>query len=189
MSGPAPGGLSAAAAQGGGGAVAVGAGGPPPAGRLLVGLALVGSLLSGLALVVASLAWPPALADRRVLAEGARIYAAHCAGCHGARLEGQGAPGPAGTPAPRLDTAGHAWRHPEAQLRAVLAGGSAAGMPGFAATLGAEGIDAVLAHVKGHWPAGLRLHQAALDGGGALGGVLAIDPDAPLPGGCLQPRQ
>lgn len=53
--------------------------------------------------------------DARLLALGERVYAQHCASCHGARLEGQAnwrSPGPGGLlPAPPHDASGHTWHH------------------------------------------------------------------------------
>ena len=52
--------------------------------------------------------------------------------------------------------------------------------------LGPDEIDAVLAHVKSRWPAGIRAYQAALDpGGGEALAALLRDPSWTFPGGCL----
>jgi S-disulfanyl-L-cysteine oxidoreductase SoxD len=167
-------------------------GGAVPRRHVVPGAALA-ALAAGVTLVVAGLLWAPARDNAQVLAAGARIYAEHCTGCHGARLEGQAVPrqaGPAaGPPAPRLDEAGHAWRHADAQLYAILAHGSAGeepGMPGFAERLGPEGIIAVLTYVKSHWPAGARAHQAALSRDEALAALFA-DATTTLPSQCLSP--
>ena len=102
--------------------------------------------------------------DARVVAEGAALYAAHCAACHGERLEGQpdwqmrGANGR--LPAPPHDPSGHTWHHPDAQLiditargtAAVVGGGYESDMPGFAGTLTAAEIVAVLSFIKSTWP-------------------------------------
>ena len=76
--------------------------------------------------------------DRDKVALGATIYAANCASCHGADLQGQPdwrrrrADGR--LPAPPHDADGHTWHHPGAQLfeltkfgPAALAGGAAPG--------------------------------------------------------------
>ena len=58
-----------------------------------------------------------------LLAEGAQLYAQHCASCHGSQLEGQ--PNwrerlPNGRlPAPPHDDSGHTWHHPDHVLFAI----------------------------------------------------------------------
>lgn len=102
--------------------------------------------------------------DAGVVAEGAALYAEHCASCHGADLEGEAdwqVRGPDGLlPAPPHDETGHTWHHPDAILYAITAQGTAAlvggdyqsNMLGFADTLGEEGILAVLSYIKSTWP-------------------------------------
>ena len=98
-------------------------------------------------------------------------------------------------PAPPLSADGHAWRHSDAELAAIVAhgagggavpGGAPGGMPAFADRLGSDEIGAVLAHVKSRWPAGTRAYQAALNQGGGetLAGLLR-DPTWTFPGECL----
>lgn len=105
--------------------------------------------------------------DAGVVTEGAALYAAHCAACHGDRLEGQpdwqvrGANGR--LPAPPHDPSGHTWHHPDAQLiditargtAAVVGGGYESDMPGFAGTLTQAEIVAVLSFIKSTWPPGI----------------------------------
>jgi mono/diheme cytochrome c family protein len=95
---------------------------------------------------------------------GQRVYAANCAVCHGARLEGQPdwqSPAANGRlPAPPHDETGHTWHHSDKKLLAIVALGTAAAvgggyesdMPGFADTLSADDMDAVLAFIKSSWP-------------------------------------
>lgn len=174
----------------------------PFAGPVFSGaVAAAAALAAGAALAGAGVAWaPPLEVSARVLLRGAEVYAAECAGCHGARLEGQAArarPGDAlvSRSAPPLGASGHAWRHSDAELDAIVtlgAGGAAkpdgapGGMPAFAGRLSRDEIGAVLAHVKGRWPAGIRAYQAALnrDGGEALAALLR-DPTWTFPGECL----
>ena len=56
--------------------------------------------------------------DADTIALGRQVYAANCASCHGAELEGQpdwGEPLPNGRyPAPPHDASGHTWHHPDA---------------------------------------------------------------------------
>jgi hypothetical protein len=58
--------------------------------------------------------------DPAQLASGQKVYAQHCAACHGAKLEGQPnwrARLPNGRmPAPPHDDGGHTWHHPEEVL-------------------------------------------------------------------------
>ena len=58
--------------------------------------------------------------DAAVTALGQRVYAAQCAACHGAGLEGQPnwrERGPDGRlPAPPHDASGHTWHHPDELL-------------------------------------------------------------------------
>jgi mono/diheme cytochrome c family protein len=177
---------------------------PAPARRLAdlatgVGVA-ASALAAGAALVGAGVAWVPPRGDAQVLLRGAEVYAAECAGCHGARLEGQAAPArpgmagvPVSPPAPPLGASGHAWRHSDAELADIVAhgtpaaaAGGAPGMPAFAGRLGPDEIGAVLAHLKSRWPFGVRAYQAALDpGGGEALAALLRDPAWTFPGGCL----
>ena len=85
--------------------------------------------------------------DAGAVALGGEAYAAHCAVCHGAALEGQPdwrSPGPDDLlPAPPHDATGHTWHHPDAVLFALtkegpaahVGGGHRSAMPGFAGTL------------------------------------------------------
>ena len=103
-------------------------------------------------------------ADKPDLALGQRLYAEHCAACHGARLEGQPnwrARLPNGRlPAPPHDDSGHTWHHPDAVLFGITKHGLVApyappgyqsDMPAFADKLADEEIRAVLAYIASHW--------------------------------------
>lgn len=97
------------------------------------------------------------------LAQGAAIYAANCAACHGVDLEGQ--PDwqrrlPSGRlPAPPHDASGHTWHHPDGVLfritkagpAAFVGGGYESDMPGFGDVLSDDEIWAVLAYIKSRW--------------------------------------
>ena len=97
------------------------------------------------------------------LARGGKLYAQHCAACHGAKLEGQPnwrQPLPNGRmPAPPHDESGHTWHHTDAVLFGITKHGMAgyappgyqSDMPGFAGTLSDEEIRAVLAFIASHW--------------------------------------
>jgi mono/diheme cytochrome c family protein len=104
---------------------------------------------------------------------GMTLYAAHCASCHGARLEGQRdwkSPLPSGRmPAPPHDASGHTWHHPDGVLFRITKEGPAAvvsgyetDMPGFGNALADEEIRAVLAFIKSTWPERERAYQAEI---------------------------
>ena len=103
------------------------------------------------------------------IAQGEKIYAAHCASCHGAKLEGQ--PEwqkrlPNGRfPAPPHDDSGHTWHHPDEVLFGITKHGmvppyAPAGyqsdMPGFAGRLTDAEIRAVLAYIESRWSDEIR---------------------------------
>jgi len=107
--------------------------------------------------------------DAAVLAQGQRVYVAHCAACHGARLEGQPnwrERGPDGRlPAPPHDASGHTWHHPDEVLIRITREGVAkvaklkdyvSAMPVYEGVLGDDDIVAVLSWIKSQWPADIR---------------------------------
>jgi S-disulfanyl-L-cysteine oxidoreductase SoxD len=107
--------------------------------------------------------------DPAVLAQGQQVYVAHCAACHGARLEGQPnwrERGPDGRlPAPPHDASGHTWHHPDEVLIRITREGvaKAAGLKDYASAMPVyEGllsdgeIVAVLSWIKSQWPAAIR---------------------------------
>jgi mono/diheme cytochrome c family protein len=139
-------------------------------------------LVAGLALLAAAvgaaLVWrseETAEADSARLAQGAALYAEHCASCHGADLEGEpdwrqrNAEGL--LPAPPHDATGHTWHHPDDQLFAMTKYGTAAlvggdyrsAMIGFGDVLSDDEIRAILAYIKSRWPAEIRRRQAEID--------------------------
>jgi mono/diheme cytochrome c family protein len=102
--------------------------------------------------------------DAGRVALGAKIYAQHCASCHGAKLEGQ--PEwrrrlPSGRmPAPPHDESGHTWHHADNVLFGITQRGLVppyapadyqSDMPAFGDKLTDDHIWAVLAFVKSHW--------------------------------------
>ena len=104
--------------------------------------------------------------DPGQLAAGEKLYAQHCAACHGAKLEGQPnwrARLPNGRmPAPPHDDGGHTWQHPDQVLFGITKyglvppyapPGYASDMPAFADKLSDEEIRAVLAYIASHWSA------------------------------------
>jgi mono/diheme cytochrome c family protein len=102
--------------------------------------------------------------NAQAVALGRAVYAARCASCHGANLEG--APNwktalPNGTmPAPPHDPSGHTWHHNDESLfttvkyggQATAPTGYASAMPAFGGTLSDAEIYAVLAYIKSTWP-------------------------------------
>ena len=104
--------------------------------------------------------------DPATVALGSKVYAQHCASCHGANLEGQ--PNwrqrlPNGRlPAPPHDDSGHTWHHADHVLFAIVKNGLVApyatpgyesDMPAFAGKLSDAEVWAVLAFIKSHWSA------------------------------------
>ncbi len=102
--------------------------------------------------------------DAARVALGQKVYAQHCASCHGANLEGQ--PNwqrrlPNGRmPAPPHDESGHTWHHPDRVLFGITKNGLVppyapadyqSDMPAFGDKLSDAEIWAVLAYLKSHW--------------------------------------
>jgi mono/diheme cytochrome c family protein len=112
--------------------------------------------------------------DTAQVAQGRAVYAAQCASCHGADLEGQPdwrVRRPNGRlPAPPHDASGHTWHHPDKALFEITRDGIAAlapkgyesDMPAFGPKLSDAEIWAVIAYIKSRWPAEIRKRQARL---------------------------
>nr|WP_134724709.1 cytochrome c [Paracoccus luteus] len=111
---------------------------------------------------------------------GARLYAEHCAACHGARLQGQPdwqvADDSGIFPAPPHDENGHTWHHDDAMLTDYIRRGGQAvlddmgvsmtsGMPSFGGILTDGDIAAILAFIKSTWPDRIRAIQTERNGG------------------------
>lgn len=107
--------------------------------------------------------------DAAITALGRKVYAAQCAACHGARLEGQ--PNwrerrPDGRlPAPPHDASGHTWHHPDEVLLRITRQGVAraanlkdyvSDMPAYEGVLSDAEIVAALSWIKSQWPADIR---------------------------------
>jgi mono/diheme cytochrome c family protein len=118
--------------------------------------------LAGCVFVIAGCEKPQSPAVQ--VADGGKLYAEHCASCHGARLEGQ--PNwrqrlPNGRmPAPPHDESGHTWHHTDQALFGMVKKGLVpdyappgyqSDMPAFAGKLSDEEIRAVLAFIASHW--------------------------------------
>jgi mono/diheme cytochrome c family protein len=138
---------------------------------------IVPALLAGVGILAIILGWLStgllgSSEDPERIALGRSLYAAHCASCHGANLEGQ--PNwqetlPNGRlPAPPHDANGHTWHHADDKLFAITKHGMAAVVPGhasdmpaFAGVLSDEEIEAVFAFIRSTWPERERDYQAA----------------------------
>ena len=118
-----------------------------------------------------TLAAPEAAASVVTLAQGKDIYAANCASCHGANLEGQ----PdwrrrsenGRMPAPPHDETGHTWHHADSDLFTITKLGLSAVVPGYESDMPAfekilsdTEISAVLDYIKSTWPDRQRGFQA-----------------------------
>lgn len=113
--------------------------------------------------------------DARQIATGARLYAEHCASCHGADLEGQAnwrlRRSDGKLPAPPHDASGHTWHHSDAQLFAITKHGVgqfaprgyASDMPAYSDRLADGEIRAILAFIKSTWPADIRRRQSEIN--------------------------
>jgi S-disulfanyl-L-cysteine oxidoreductase SoxD len=109
--------------------------------------------------------------------QGKKLYASHCAGCHGRRLQGQllwqVQDQFAGRRAPAHDQTGHTWQHADNDLFAMIKFGRftttpatvKSYMPAYADNLSDDQILATLAYIKATWPLGLRVSQALLNPG------------------------
>ncbi len=88
---------------------------------------------------------------------GQAVYQRHCSVCHGP--DGRGQPGdwrvrgPDGRyPPPPLDDSAHAWHHPTAELRRLIAQGvPGSAMPAWQGRLSEGEIEAVVAYIKSLW--------------------------------------
>ncbi|MEM9343238.1 MAG: c-type cytochrome [Pseudomonadota bacterium] len=102
--------------------------------------------------------------DASRVAAGAELYADHCAGCHGAELQGAPLwqyPDVEGyMPAPPLNGSGHTHDHSDLILfqtvklgpEATVCTNRRSRMGGYAGVLSDEDISSVLAFVKSTWP-------------------------------------
>ena len=126
--------------------------------------------------------WKTAPADARIIdpndaelvALGEQVYAAECAACHGADLEGEAnwrqRKADGRLPAPPHDPSGHTWHHPDPQLFAItkygpaalVGGGYQSDMPAYEGVLSDREIRASIAYIKSRWPEEIREQQAEI---------------------------
>ena len=130
-----------------------------------------GAVAAALLLATAAEAQTVSLAT---IETGQQIYAATCAVCHGANLQGQ----PdwkrrldnGRMPAPPHDATGHTASHSDRELfdftslgvAAVMGEGYESDMPAFGGVLSDAEILAVLDYIKSTWPEATRQKQAAI---------------------------
>ena len=97
----------------------------------------------------------PARGDPDRLARGEELFRKHCANCHGPRAEGAAnwrKRLPDGTfPPPPLNGEGHAWHHPETELKEVIIFGRNR-MPAWNGKLGRRDVDDLVAWFQSLWP-------------------------------------
>ncbi|MEO0746215.1 MAG: cytochrome c [Pseudomonadota bacterium] len=138
------------------------------------GLALAGAAFLALAAAPAASLLKPN--DPSVVALGQQVYAAECAACHGAELQGAPnwrVPGPDGLlPAPPHDATGHTWHHDGETLFRLTKYGVArlindpdyvSNMPVYEGVLSDDEIIAVLSYIKSTWPGEIRARHDALE--------------------------
>ena len=108
--------------------------------------------------------------DAAKVARGKDVYAASCASCHGAALQGQfnwRQRLPNGRmPAPPHDESGHTWHHPDEMLFGITKEGLVPGkygppgyvsdMPAFGSILNDADIAATLSYIQSRWPPEVR---------------------------------
>lgn len=103
------------------------------------------------------------------VALGQQVYAANCARCHGANLEGEAdwksQNEDKSFRAPPHDASGHTWHHDDTLLLEAIQSGGArlpdniggtSNMPAFDEILTEEEIQAVLVYIKSTWPEDTR---------------------------------
>jgi S-disulfanyl-L-cysteine oxidoreductase SoxD len=147
---------------------------------LLAGSAVAAAVVGALLLGSVDIGEPAGVQlrpdDPAVTALGRRVYAAQCAACHGAQLQGQPnwrERGPDGKlPAPPHDASGHTRHHPDEVLFRITKFGLAKAvnlkdhestMPAYDGVLSDEEIVAALSWIKAQWPAAIRSRHDELN--------------------------
>ncbi len=110
--------------------------------------------------------------DRAQVETGQRLYAAHCASCHGKNLEGdpdwQSRLPNGRLPAPPHDDTGHTWHHADALLFSIIKDGLVppivpegfeTDMPAFGDKFDDKEIWSVLAFIKSTWSEEVQSYQ------------------------------
>ena len=149
---------------------------PRNARRILLGLVGLAVVAAGAVYLLAEKGAAAGLDpdDPAKVALGGRVYAEHCASCHGENLEGQAdwrRRRPDGRlPAPPHDETGHTWHHPGEQLfaltkqgpAALAGGGYQSDMAGYEGILTDAEIWAVLSYIKSRWPPEIRVRHDSI---------------------------
>lgn len=142
------------------------------------GLALfgVGALIVTAMYIAAWLERPTAVdhTNSQLVDSGRRLYAEHCAACHGKGLEGQSnwkvrlLNGK--LPAPPHDASGHTWHHSDQVLFDITKRGPAAyptdyatDMPAFGGRLSDSEIAAIIGFIKSTWPRDILERQQRIN--------------------------
>jgi mono/diheme cytochrome c family protein len=132
---------------------------------------------------------------------GRDLYRAHCANCHGRRLEGQALWTLRDQffhqRAPAHDDRGHTWQHSDQELLAITRTGRLTGMPddvishmpAFARSLDDQQILDILAFIKSRWSIGIRAAQSTLNPGFRGMPAAAADSSWTFPPNCSSPWQ
>lgn len=109
--------------------------------------------------------------DPRQVGQGRQLYVQNCARCHGQQAEGatnwQQPDARGDLPPPPHDDHGHTWRHPDAQLVAIIQDGlrdpfnktPELTMPAFRDRLSDEEIMAIVTYFKSLWSPEQRAFQ------------------------------
>lgn len=102
--------------------------------------------------------------------QGARLFAIHCATCHGSQAEGTRewrTPGPDGKyPPPPLDGSAHAWHHPRTVLHLTIREGTSrlgGNMPAFRDKLSQDDIEAIIDWLVARWPDAVYEHWLEIE--------------------------
>jgi S-disulfanyl-L-cysteine oxidoreductase SoxD len=111
-----------------------------------------------------------------VVAEGRKVYEAHCASCHGAQLQGQQnwleRDSSGKLPAPPHNASGHTWHHPDEVLFRITKLGVAksanlkdydSAMPAYEGVLTDAQSVAALSYIKSQWPPEIRQRHDQLN--------------------------
>jgi S-disulfanyl-L-cysteine oxidoreductase SoxD len=117
----------------------------------------------------AAASWRLKPEDPAAIAEGRKVYEAHCASCHGTGLQGQPnwreRDSSGRLPAPPHDASGHTWHHPDELLFRITKLGVAkaanlknydSAMPAYEGVLTDVQIVAALSYIKSTWPPEIR---------------------------------
>ncbi|MDK9720952.1 MAG: c-type cytochrome [Rhodospirillales bacterium] len=143
-------------------------------GRRIISLAIAAAGIAVIAAAIMTISISNEKADpddSKQVSLGKTMYAANCAFCHGAQLEGQAEwrirKPDRRLPAPPHDVSGHTWHHSDDALFGIVKNGIAAyappgyesNMPAFGNALSDQQIWAVLAFIKSSWPQSIRDSQ------------------------------